>query len=78
MTPARRSDQQPQLVPIRRAPSGESGPELAWPTALRALMLLSEAAQPADLMLTRLSDESLAQLRASLVRLNDDEPTSAA
>ena len=78
MTPARRSDRQPQLVPIRRAPTGEPGHELAWPMALRALMLLSEAAHPADPMLTRLSDESLAQLRASLVRLNGGEPTSAA
>jgi hypothetical protein len=46
--------------------------------ALRALMLLSEAASPADAGLLRLPDESLVQLRASLLRLNGGEPTSAA
>jgi len=46
--------------------------------ALRALMLLSEASHPADPALIRLSDEDLAQLRATLIRLNGGEPTSAA
>lgn len=78
MTSAHRSDPQPQLLPLHRARSGDPVHEFAWPMALRALMLLSEAAQPSDPALARLSDESLAQLRASLVRLNGGEPTSAA
>jgi len=78
MTSAHRPDTQPQLLPFHRAQPGEPTHELTWPMALRALMLLSEASHPADPALIRLSDEDLAQLRASLVRLNGGEPTSAA
>ena len=78
MTSAHCPDSQPQLLPFHRAHPGEPTHQLTWPMALRALMLLSEAAHPADPALTRLSDEDLAQLRATLVLLNGGEPTSAA
>jgi hypothetical protein len=78
MTAARRPNLQTQPLPHSVVLPGELGYEPAWPTALRALLMLSEAVHPADPALARLSDEDLALLRASLSRLNGGEPTSAA
>jgi hypothetical protein len=49
-----------------------------WQIGLRALMLLTNAAHPADAMLGRLSNDDLAMLRAALALLGEAEPTSAA
>lgn len=78
MTPARRPNLQTQPLAHNLALPGELGHEPAWPTALRALLLLTEAVHPADPTLARLSDEDLVLLRDSLIRLNGGEPTSAA
>jgi hypothetical protein len=78
MTPARRPNLQIQPLPHGLALPGELGHEAAWPSALRALLLLTEAVHPADPTLARLSDEDLALLRSSLSRLNGGEPTSVA
>jgi hypothetical protein len=77
MTPAR-PNAQPHTMPILFALGGDGASEAAWPTALRALLLLSEAVHPADPLLARLSDDDLALLRASMARLAGAEPTSAA
>lgn len=77
MTPVR-PNAQPHQLPFPQALSGDGAFEAAWPTALRALLLLSEAAHPADPLLARLSDDELALLRASMARLAGAEPTSAA
>jgi hypothetical protein len=42
------------------------------------MLLLSGAAHPADPILARLSDEELVLLRATLLALTADDPTSAA
>lgn len=73
-----RPNVQPQQPLVRVSHIGDSGLEAAWPTAFRALLILSEAAHPADPFLARLSDEDLTLLRASLARLAGTEPTSAA
>jgi hypothetical protein len=78
MTPARRQNSPSHNLPPQRAHGGDLGSEPVWPVALRALLLLADAAHPADPALARLSDEDLALLRASLVRLSGGEPTSAA
>lgn len=78
MTPARRPNLQTPPLPHALGLHGELGHEAAWPSALRALLLLTEAVHPADPALARLSDEDLALLRSSLSRLNGGEPTSAA
>ena len=78
MTSARRPDLQTQPLARSVVVPGELGHEPAWPAALRALLLLTEAVHPADPTLARLADEDLALLRASLSRLNGGEPTSAA
>ncbi|HMQ29787.1 MAG TPA: hypothetical protein PKD53_03625 [Chloroflexaceae bacterium] len=77
MTPAR-PNAQPQQPPARLAMTGDGAFEHPWPTALRALLLLTEAAHPGDALLARLSDDDLALLRASMARLAGAEPTSAA
>jgi hypothetical protein len=78
MTPARRQNQPNHPLPPQGAGGGELYPDAAWPVALRALLLLTDAAHPADPTLARISDEELAMLRASLGRLADGEPTSVA
>lgn len=78
MTPAHRQNSPSHTPPPARVYGGEPGLEASWPVTLRALLLLTDAAHPADPTLARLSDEDLALLRASLARLTDGEPTSAA
>jgi hypothetical protein len=78
MTPAHSQNQPSHTPPHQRAAGGDLGLDSAWPAALRALLLLSDAAHPADPTLARLSDEDLARLRAALARLNGGEPTSVA
>lgn len=73
MTPARRQNQPAPPFPPQGVPGAEHGYEGAWPVALRALLLLTDAAHPADATLARLSDEDLAQLRAALGRLTGGE-----
>jgi|YNPNPStandDraft_1061719.scaffolds.fasta_scaffold11869_2 hypothetical protein len=77
MTTARSLKPQPhgQLLPFV---AGDMASEAGWPAALRALLLLSEASAATDPLLARLTDEELALLRASLVRLSGIEPTNAA
>jgi hypothetical protein len=77
MTPVRPNTQS-QMPPMPMALTGDGVPEGAWPTAMRALLLLTEAAHPGDPLLARLSDDDLALLRASMARLAGAEPTSAA
>lgn len=77
MTPVRPTPQ-PYQPHLHVALSGDGAHEVVWPTALRALLLLTEAAHPGDPTLARLSDDELALLRASLVRLAGGEHTSAA
>lgn len=77
MTTARSLKQQPH-GPIPRFSAGDMASEAGWPVALRALLLLSEASAATDPLLARLTDDELALLRASLVRLSGIEPTSAA
>ncbi|NTU80545.1 MAG: hypothetical protein HGA45_14405 [Chloroflexales bacterium] len=77
MTPAR-STAQPNQQPLRVALTGDGSIEVVWPMALRALLLLTDAAHPGDPTLARLSDDDLVLLRASLARLAGGEPTSAA
>jgi hypothetical protein len=77
MTPARRQNQSSLPLPPHHI-GGDLGADAAWPVALRALLLLTDATHPADPTLARLSDDDLALLRAALVRLSDGEPTSAA
>lgn len=85
MTPAR-PNAQPHLPPARVALAGDGAFDAAWPTALRALLLLSEAVHPGDALLARLADDDLALLHASLARLAgavseadaQRQPTSAA
>lgn len=78
MTPVRRQNQPAHSAPPHGASGGEPGLDAAWSVALRALLLLTDAAHPADPTLARLSDEDLALLRAALGRLADGEPTSVA
>lgn len=83
MTPVR-PNAQPHQPPLHVVPTGDGAFEAAWPTALRALLLLTEAAHSGDPLLSRLSDDDLALLRASMARLAGGEadpqrlPTSAA
>ena len=77
MTPVR-PNAQPHLPPLRIALTGDGAFDAPWPTALRALLLLTEAAHPGDPVLARLSDDDLALLRASLARLSGGEHTSVA
>lgn len=79
MTPARPTPAQhqpPALGELRPSASRDAAYDAGWPMALRALLLLSEAA--GDPVLTRVSDEELALLRATFVLLDATEPTSAA
>lgn len=78
MTPARSQNSSSHPMPPHGAAGGERASEAAWPVALRALLLLTDAAHPADPALARLSDEELGMLRAALARLSGGEPTSAA
>jgi hypothetical protein len=78
MTSARRQNATPHSPPPQAAGGGDLGLDAAWPAALRALLLLTDAAHPADPALARLSDEDLARLRAALARLSGGEPTSIA
>jgi hypothetical protein len=76
MTPAQRIAQLthlPSLSGDLRTPDN-----FFAPTVLRSMLLLSGAAHPADPTLARLSDEELLLLRASLIALTADDPTSAA
>jgi len=66
---------QPHLHPTRQS-DGLS--ETAPPTALRALLLLTEATPPTDPTLARISDEDLALLRAIFARLSGGELPSIA
>jgi hypothetical protein len=77
MTPVRSNAQphQPHLHVVRQS---DGVCDSAWPTALRALLLLTDAVHPADPTLARLSDEDLALVRAVLARLNGGEPTNIA
>jgi hypothetical protein len=77
MTPVR-SNAQPHQPHFHAVRQSDAGCDSAWPTALRALLLLTDAVHPADPALARLSDEDLALIRAVLVRLNDGEPTNIA
>lgn len=77
MTTARSLKQQPH-GPLPPLVVGDMASETGWPAALRALLLLSEASAANDPLLARLTDEELALLRASLVRLSGIEPTNAA
>lgn len=77
MTPVR-PNIQPHQPPMGAALAGDGAFEATWPTALRALLLLAEAAHPGDPLLARLSDDDLALLRASMARLAGAEPTAAA
>jgi hypothetical protein len=77
MTPVR-PNTHPQMPPMAMALTGDGSLEGAWPTAMRALLLLTEAAHAGDPLLARLSDDDLALLRASMARLAGAEPTSAA
>jgi hypothetical protein len=52
--------------------------ESAWPTAMRALLLLSGSVHPGDATLARLDDQELHMLRVALGALHTIEPTSAA
>jgi hypothetical protein len=52
--------------------------EAAWPTAMRALLLLSGSVHPGDATLARLDDQELHMLRISINALSSSEPTSAA
>ncbi|MEI8167526.1 MAG: hypothetical protein WCG26_14185 [Chloroflexales bacterium] len=76
--PPVRPTPQPQQPPFRVAFSGDGAAEVAWPTALRALMLLTDAVHLGDPALARLSDDDLILLRASLARLAGSEPSSVA
>lgn len=77
MTTARSLKPQPH-GPLPHFVAGDMASETGWPAALRALLLLSEASAATDPLLARLTDEELALLRASLVRLSGIEPTNAA
>ena len=76
--PPVRPTPQPHQPPFRLAHTGDGGAEVIWPTALRVLLLLTDAIHPSDPTLARLSDDDLVLLRASLARLTDGESTSAA
>ncbi|MFV9507072.1 MAG: hypothetical protein AB4911_21190 [Oscillochloridaceae bacterium umkhey_bin13] len=77
MTPAR-PDARPHQPYPRMAPHGDNPVEAGWPTGFRALLLLTDAVHPGDPALARLSDDDLRRLRATMLRLNGDEPTSVA
>jgi hypothetical protein len=76
MTPAQRITQ-PTHLPALSGELRKPDPFFV-PTVLRSMLLLSGAAHPADPTLARLSDEELLLLRASLIALTADDPTSAA
>ncbi len=77
MTTARSLRQSPQGQ-LPHFIAGDMASEAGLAAAMRALLLLSEASAAADPVLARLTDEEFALLRASLVRLNAIELTSAA
>lgn len=78
------------MTSVRHTPAHHSSPppggdmrpgdahEAAWPTAMRALLLLSGSVHPGDPTLARLDDQELHMLRAALSALSAIEPTSAA
>jgi len=66
---------QPHLHPTHQS-DGLS--ETTTPTALRALLLLTEATTPTDSILARISDEDLVLLRAIFARLSGGELPSVA
>ncbi len=76
--PSAHRNVQPQNPYLPLAPVTDAVSEALWPTAQRALLLLSEAVSLGDPLLARLSDEDLSLLRASLSLLTSSEPTSAA
>lgn len=78
MTPVRHQNQSTRNHLPHGVAGSEPGSENAWPVALRALLLLTDAAHPADPTLARLSDDDLVLLRAALARLSGGEPTSIA
>ncbi|RRR66145.1 MAG: hypothetical protein EI684_21155 [Candidatus Viridilinea halotolerans] len=68
MTPVR-SSVQPRKPQVHAGNAGEGGDSVG-PTALRALLLLTEAIAPNDPALARISDQELALLRVAMVRLH--------
>jgi hypothetical protein len=66
---------QPHLHTTRQS---DGCSETASPTALRALLLLTEATTPTDPTLARVSDEDLLLLRAIFARLSGGELLSVA
>ena len=78
------------MTPVQQTPAHHTPPphggdiragdthEAAWPTAMRALLLLSGSVHPGDATLARLDDQELHMLRVALAALNSIEPTSAA
>lgn len=78
MTPVH-ANAQPHQPHLHAGLSGDGGGAHTWPIAMRTLLLLTEAVQPYDPALARLSDEELAFLRAVFARLNGgDTPSSIA
>lgn len=84
MTSARRPNTFLNLPPLggdlraAGARPGSSADPSADAMALRSLLILSGAAHPGDLLLTRLTDEDLVMLRATMTILPSGESTSAA
>lgn len=89
MTSARRTQTAQNLLPLgteswlspgRLAASlpVDGANDLAWPTGLRAMLLLTGAVHPADATLARTHNQELAMLRAALQLLYSSERTSAA
>lgn len=71
-------DARPHYSYPRLAHHSDSPVDAGWPTAFRALLLLTEAVHPGDAALARLTDDEIRLLRASLTRLGGNEHTSAA
>lgn len=71
-------DARPHYPYPRLAHHSDSPVDAGWPTAFRALLLLTEAVHPGDPALARITDDELRLLRASLTRLSGNERTSAA
>ncbi|PDW04164.1 hypothetical protein [Candidatus Viridilinea mediisalina] len=77
MTPAR-PNVQPHKTHLHAGCRSDGGGDSTGTTALRALLLLTEAVQPHDQVLNRISDQELALLRAALVRLHGGDPRKMA
>jgi hypothetical protein len=76
MTPVY-SNAQPHQPHLRAGHLGDGGCTHPWPTAMRTLLLLTEAVPPSDPALARLSDEELNLLRVVFARLNGGDPPSS-